>query len=112
MLGDKYPNKALNEIFEIYYGELKSLAEELEIHDKRVLELVYSSVSISPLEVRKKGKAYYYVQLKAFLQEGKRKKSKTLKTWREEEAPYEKINRFVKLYRGLCFLKKAISFLG
>jgi len=112
VLGEKYPNKTLNEIFEVYYKEFESLAEQLEIYDRGILELVYSSVSISPLEVKKKGKVCYYVQLKAFLQEEKRKKSRTLKTWKEEEVPYEKINRFIKLYRGLCFLRKAITFLG
>lgn len=100
--------KELEKIFEALEEELEGILKELEIRDGLLRKYVYDTISTARLEITKEnGTKYAYTQLKGEF----KNKSKTIKYWRHEETPHRRLEELIKLYRGLKFLSKALSYL-
>ena len=82
---------------------LKDLCKIYGIEDLSTLH--YKTIAINHTEIRKNGKIYKRVQLKGYTQ-----KSKTIASWKEEEAPRD-LYRLVNLYRACKHLSKACDYL-
>ena len=82
---------------------LKELCKVYGIEDLSPLH--YKTIAINYTEIRKNGKTYRRIQLKGFTQ-----KSKTIASWKEEEAPKD-LFRLVNLYRACKHLSKACDYL-
>lgn len=82
---------------------LQEMCKRYGIEDLSTLK--YRTVAIGTAEIRKKGKVYRRTQLKAFSD-----KSKTIASWREEEAPRD-LPKLVNLYRACRHLSRACDYL-
>ncbi|RME10821.1 MAG: hypothetical protein D6804_03950 [Aquificota bacterium] len=72
--------------------------------------LNYHSLSLVESYVVRKGKTYKRLQLKAFYTKNGKLRSKTIRSFKPENAPRE-IQTLIKLYRGIKHLSRAIDYL-
>jgi len=97
----------IREVERLLQGKLEDLSLSLGIRDGGVLNLRYSTLALSPLKVKRKGKTYSYVQLKGITYWG----SKTVKSWREGEVPRE-VEALIEVYRALKALERVRNYVG
>ncbi len=98
----------LENTFEDLKSELKNLCRACGLQDLTALN--YHSLSLAESHVVKRGKAYKRVQLKAYYTKNGKLRSKTLKSFKPEEAPPQ-LQTLVLLYRGLKHFSKALDYL-
>lgn len=106
-VGDKLiPN--IEKTFEELKSELQNLCKACGLED--LTHLNYHSLSLVESYVVRKGKTYKRLQLKAFYTKNGKLRSKTLKSFKPEEAPPQ-LQTLVLLYRGLKHFSKALDYL-
>ncbi len=93
----------LEEALEEMRQALRELCRVYGIED--LSSLHYRTVAIGSSEIRKNGRVYKRVQLKGF-----NDRSKTVASWKEEEAPRD-LYRLVNLYRACKNLSRACDYL-
>ena len=98
----------LEKTFEELKSELKNLCKACGLQDLTALE--YHSLSVVETNVIRRGKAYKRIQLKAYYTKNGKLRSKTLKSFKPEEAPRQ-LQKIVLLYRGLRHFSKALDYL-
>ncbi|GBC88064.1 hypothetical protein HRbin13_00179 [bacterium HR13] len=77
--------------------------------NQQVSDKILPNLSLSVVEthVVRRGKAYRCLQLKGYLTKDGKLKSKTLKSWKPEDAL--ELRTLVKLYRAVKHLSKALD---
>ena len=91
---------------------LKDLCKIYSIEDLSPLK--YETIAIARTQIKKPTaegiRTYNRIQLKGYLHKEGKQKTKTLASWKEEEAPKD-IFRLVNLYRACKYLSKACDYL-
>ena len=93
----------LEEVLSDMRQALRDMCRTYGIEDLSPLH--YRTIAIGSSEIRKNRRVYKRVQLKGF-----NSKTKTIASWKEEEAPRD-LYRLVNLYRACKHLSKACDYL-
>lgn len=93
----------LEEVLEELKQTLKDICKVYGIED--LSNLQYHTIAVGISETHKRGKVYRRIQLKGF-----NSKSKTITSWKEEEAPAD-LYKLVNLYRACKNISKACDYL-
>ncbi|NPB06930.1 MAG: hypothetical protein GXO03_04915 [Aquificae bacterium] len=89
---------------------LKRLCRQEGIED--LSHLRYHTVALSEAVYRSPGgKTYRRYQLKAYYADGRRQRTKTVKSWREDDLP-QSVKRIVALYRAVKHIQRALKSLN
>jgi len=95
----------LEKIIATLEEDIRELCVKLGIRD--LTKSPYYTIAISPTAVNIKGKSYERLQLKGYIGEQKKVRSETIKSWKKEDAPVDKLTRLINLYRAFRYLTKA-----